>query len=85
MRRTAAGLSALLVLGLSAGCSIFDGLGQKPPETAPTPALTIEARQALDNLEQSLADMTPTPYMPASEPDKSQPVFSLINRIWMGQ
>lgn len=51
MRRTAAGLSALLVLGLSAGCSIFDGLGQKPPETAPTPALTIEARQALDNLD----------------------------------
>jgi hypothetical protein len=51
MLRTAAGLSALLVLGLSAGCSMFDGLGQKPPETTPTPALTIEARRALDNLD----------------------------------
>jgi hypothetical protein len=47
----ATGLSALLVLGLSAGCSIFDGFGQKPPETAPTPALTLEAKRALDYLD----------------------------------
>ena len=50
--RSGAIVGALLVVGLGAGCSVFDGLGQgsRKAPAAPTPALTFEAQLALDYL-----------------------------------